>query len=149
MSTLIVRETLDELIKQSVPWDYIAVDNRNPKPPVDGNGRLLPFVSSLYAATESPNSLGSPDERCWRELGSCMALFFVPSNTGTKAVLPVVDAFRNSARGRMWRLPLPAVVLEVERADPMGDYASARWQHSLGDYRILSVVLGYRFDFVD
>lgn len=149
MSSLHVRQYMDDFIKNHVPWPYIAVENRNPKPPVDNVGRLLPFVSSLYIGDETAQSIGDPSKRCWRELGQVMVLFYIPSNTGVEAMLQVADDFRRMARGRVWRLQPPHIDIEIQDATPVSDYASFRWSHSIGDYFIKAVSLGYRSDTTD
>lgn len=138
---------MEAFLKAEAGLPFVNIENRNPKPPTDAVGNVQPFVSALYVASESAHSLGDPDKRCWRELGTVMALFFWPSNTGVGNLITTIDAFRAKARGRQWTQS--NWVLDIEKADPAIDYASLRWAHSLGDYLIRAVVLGYRYDFSD
>lgn len=148
MSSLIVRQTFDAFVQAQVPWEFRIIENANPKPPVDGVGRLLPFVGALYVGNEQANSIGAPEQRCFREYGSAMAVFFAPSNTGSDAVIQTIENFRKVARGQIWgTLPDPALVLEIESVNPASEFAALRWGHSLGDFFTRVAVCTYRFDF--
>jgi hypothetical protein len=127
---------------------FRIIENVNPKPPVDGSGRLLSFVGTLYLGTEQASSLGAPNQRCFREYGSAMAIFFSPSNVGASAIIQTIDTFRRAARGQQWSLAAPSQTLEIEAANPASDYASLRWNHSLGDYFTRAVICSYRHDFL-
>lgn len=148
MSSRVVREKFEELLKASIPWPFLLVENRNPTVPKDGVGRLLPFVSAMYVSSEQANSIGDPNHRCFRETGSAMALFFAPSNTGMTDLIQTVENFRFAARGREWSLPAPSLRLLIESANPATEYATLKWSHSLGDYYSIASVCTYSYDFL-
>jgi hypothetical protein len=148
MSSAAVRTAIYQALVAGFPSTPVHdIQNLQVPAVTDAQGRLAAFMGLLYFATESVNSVGAPDARCWRELGTADVIIFWPAGRGTSGALALADSVRAAFGGRELRGLAAGQRLVVLSADPLTEYLS-RQGAPTGNYFTAMVGLSYQFDFL-
>jgi hypothetical protein len=126
----------------------LDLENEIVKPPTDSSGRLQPFIGLFCTGYEDAQSIGSPDYRCWREVGTANIAIYYPSWAGADTPRSMADAIRGIFRGRVLPVAAPGVMLEVRGVSPLGPYLP-RFDRTQGNYYVSAVSAAYVYDFID
>jgi hypothetical protein len=145
MSSTAVRSAFETTLALAMPtWTVLSIENENPVPPKDGDGRLMPFLGTLYYASESALGVGGG---CFRERGTINVVIYSLAGRGSSAATEAADDIRDLFGGRDLPVTAPGVRLTLLTADPLTPYLG-RAGVPTGAYYVGMVGIAYEYDFI-